>query len=185
MLEPSLTTITSLTEPSLPSSTTSTTTTTTAAAAPSTPSQATPPLVTPSRPHPPALATFAPRPGMVLDDPGYRPGQVITGPAVPHVLPAPGDIFDVTVSAHHGYGGAVRPTAYRPPYGPPQGQALPAGEYTHTNTHTLKIKMLLPLNKQSVFFSFYNLWNFLLRKTPNMYKSLNKLERRQWIKRKS
>ncbi|XP_050738658.1 nascent polypeptide-associated complex subunit alpha, muscle-specific form-like isoform X2 [Eriocheir sinensis] len=126
MLEPSATTVTSSSEASQPSfsSTVASLTPTVS----STPPRATPPLVAPTRPQPPVVGTFAPRPGMVLDDPGYHPGEVITGPAVPHVLPAAGDVFDVTVSAHHGYGnGPVRrPPVYTPPYGPPLGEALPA-----------------------------------------------------------
>ncbi|XP_063879067.1 uncharacterized protein LOC135110561 isoform X1 [Scylla paramamosain] len=135
MLESSVTTVASFTEASLPSPTTSTqaslssptitTTVTTADAGPGPPPQATPPLLPPSRPQPPAVATFAPRPGMVIDDHQYRPGEVITGVGVPHVMPAAGDVFDVTVSAHHGYGSS--PNTYRPPYGPPEPQALPAG----------------------------------------------------------
>ncbi|XP_045101179.1 uncharacterized protein LOC123498107 isoform X2 [Portunus trituberculatus] len=136
MLESSATTVTSFTDTSLPSPTTSTqaslpsltistTTVTTTDAGPGPPPQATPPLVPPSRPQPPVVGIFAPRPGMVLDDHQYRPGQVITGSGVPNVMPAAGDVFDVTVSAHHGYGSS--PNAYRPPYGPPQPQALPAG----------------------------------------------------------
>ena len=44
-----------------------------------------------------------PRPGVVLGAGDYRPGQVIGGNG------RPGDVFDVTVSAHQGFGGPPQP----------------------------------------------------------------------------
>ncbi|XP_071536445.1 uncharacterized protein [Panulirus ornatus] len=102
---------------------------------------ATPPLVlptssmskpqppTPSRPpSPPMLSLARPRPGVVLDDSNYRPGEIITGTVVPYDLGGSGDIFDVTVSAHQGFGGTpLSPTQNLPPR-PNLGQPfVPAG----------------------------------------------------------
>ncbi|KAK4321326.1 hypothetical protein Pmani_007867 [Petrolisthes manimaculis] len=97
-----------------------------------------PPVTPPSRPNPPGrppflantlppfLAPLPPslasrplpplhrRPGMVLDDPEYQPGHVITGAVIP-IAADGGNIFDVTVSAHQGFGnsggsgGSLRP----------------------------------------------------------------------------
>ncbi|XP_069955371.1 mucin-2 isoform X3 [Cherax quadricarinatus] len=60
-------------------------------------------------PRPSIPPDAAPRPGVVLDDPQYRPGHVITGTVVPYDVGGPGDIFDVTVSAHQGFGPPVAP----------------------------------------------------------------------------
>ncbi|XP_068228652.1 mucin-2-like isoform X2 [Palaemon carinicauda] len=72
-------------------------------------------------PWPPAPSFSGPRPGVVLDDSNYRPGQIITGTVVPFDT-GPGDVFDVTVSVYQDFGG-VRPQA-RPPSYPSLGQPL-------------------------------------------------------------
>nr|XP_045594534.1 mucin-12-like isoform X4 [Procambarus clarkii] len=75
------------------------------------PSSATPtlwvPTPAPPQPRPGVVMDdpqYRPSPGVVLDDPQYRPGHIITGTVVPYDAGGPGDIFDVTVSAHQGFG---------------------------------------------------------------------------------
>ncbi|XP_064114672.1 mucin-2-like isoform X1 [Macrobrachium nipponense] len=94
-------------------------------------SSATPPLKLPTAIHstqhspvshsyspwPPVPSFSGPRPGVVLDDSNYRPGQIITGTVVPFDT-GPGDVFDVTVSAYQDFGG-VRPNARPPNLGQP------------------------------------------------------------------
>ncbi|XP_042242419.1 uncharacterized protein LOC121879718 isoform X2 [Homarus americanus] len=70
------------------------------------------PSYRPTGPPPPSLSH--PRPGVVLDDSQYRPGQIITGTVVPYDVGGPGDIFDVTVSAHQGFGPPIRGPPFRP-----------------------------------------------------------------------
>ncbi|XP_066953247.1 uncharacterized protein [Macrobrachium rosenbergii] len=95
-------------------------------------SSATPPLKLPTAIHstqhspishsyspwPPVPSFSGPRPGVVLDDSNYRPGQIITGTVVPFDT-GPGDVFDVTVSAYQDFGGGVRPNARPPNLGQP------------------------------------------------------------------
>ena len=52
----------------------------------------------------PVAPQYNPRPGVVVDEPVYRPGQVITGAVIPYGN-NPGDVFDVTVSAYQDFGG--------------------------------------------------------------------------------
>ncbi|CAL4066926.1 unnamed protein product [Meganyctiphanes norvegica] len=112
------------------STTTRKTTTTTSEPPISSSSSPTPPLppITPPAP-PPTSPTPKPHSGVVLDDKDYRPGQVITGAVIPFDG-RPGDIFDVTVSAHQGYAqppSQARPPTHvrpvRPPPPPPRPQA--------------------------------------------------------------
>ncbi|XP_069983321.1 mucin-2 isoform X2 [Penaeus vannamei] len=88
---------------------------------------------TPSQPRPQQPYYPQGRPGVVLDDAQYRPGQIITGTVrVPYGAGGgrPGDVFDVTVSAHQNYGGGVAlPPPPRNPY-LGQGQVIPDGLIT-------------------------------------------------------
>ncbi|XP_042856934.1 mucin-5AC-like [Penaeus japonicus] len=97
---------------------------------PTSPTSGPPPPV--GRPWPPSDPTPSPprpqqpyypqgRPGVVLDDAQYRPGQIITGTVrVPFGGGRPGDVFDVTVSAAQNYGGGV--ALAPPPRNPYLGQ---------------------------------------------------------------
>ncbi|XP_037788897.1 LOW QUALITY PROTEIN: SH3 domain-containing protein C23A1.17-like [Penaeus monodon] len=101
------------------------------------PSRPSPPTARPRPPSAPAPTQPRPqqpyypqgRPGVVLDDAQYRPGQIITGTVqVPFGAGGgrPGDVFDVTVSAHQNYGGGVAlPPPPRNPY-LGQGQVVAA-----------------------------------------------------------
>ncbi|XP_063588470.1 mucin-5AC-like isoform X2 [Penaeus indicus] len=104
------------------------------------PSRPSPPTALPRPLPPPAPSQPRPqqpyypqgRPGVVLDDAQYRPGQIITGTVrVPFGAGGrPGDVFDVTVSAHQNYGGGVRlPPPPRNPY-LGQGQVVADGLIT-------------------------------------------------------
>ncbi|XP_065344618.1 uncharacterized protein pwn isoform X1 [Cloeon dipterum] len=76
-------------------------------AAPVTPGASTPLPVTPG--------WYAPRPGLVLDDPEFKPGGVAAAGPPPPIITAPvrrppavGEVFDVTVSAIQGPGGQIQ-----------------------------------------------------------------------------
>lgn len=53
--------------------------------------------------------SYVPRPGIVLDDPEYKPG-IKPRPIV--TAPSKGEIFDVTVSAVHGASNTGKPQVY-------------------------------------------------------------------------
>lgn len=109
---PSLETVSSLSTSVIEASSTEKpmpTTSSSSAQSPPTVSSVAPPSVTPAAPDQP----YHPRPGIVLDDPEFKPGgqarparpyQNIQ-PTRPHLPPGYGEIFDVTLSAIQGPGG--------------------------------------------------------------------------------